>query len=160
MRELFRSGIADTPKDYLAIASHAADLSLGYGPSLALADDRIAAVTVAYPEPISSVQTDEMPGVEIKLWRTDPLFRSWGLGRLTMKGAFMTACQEMRLAPGTAVRLHLDTRDPRSAAAFAAMGFEITGQATLYPAEAEQGLPDSPDLLFEKIVTVPDSIAS
>jgi hypothetical protein len=176
MRDPYMCGVADTRREFNMIADFSASMSHGYGPghhawSYGKLRDRmvqglaipypvfyarqLVAVTVAYAEPPSEAQPT--PGIEYKLVRTLGKHENWGLGRVTMKGTFNEACHRMGLAPGTPVRTHLDTRNPAAIAGFSAMGFIATGETCLYPENPEA--PDSPpDVLFEKIIRVPENL--
>ena len=169
------TGLADTRLEYRAIADFAAGMPHTYGQGLiewaygkllhrmennlavpypSLYGKRVVAVTVAYPEPPTIEQP--VPGVEVKLWRTATEHMTWGQGRATLKGAFNESCRRMGLEPGTDVRVHLDTRSPSAMPTFEYMGFQRIGAAILY--DADPDLTDQIDVLYEKIVKVPDNL--
>jgi len=175
MRNEYTAGLADTHREFNAIAEFAAGMPHTYGSGLrewaygklryrmenelavpypALYGKQVVAVTVAYPEPPTALQP--MPGVEVKLWRTAAEHLHWGQGRATLKGAFNEACRQMELEPGTNVRIHLDTRSSAAMPAFEAVGFQKVGETVLY--DADPDLPDQTDVLYEKIAKVPANL--
>ncbi len=173
----YKFGRADTPQHYDLIAQTAANRPDGYDasyhrdwalgrlltrmengfaiPCPVFYNDELAAMAVGYREPSTSVA--QLPGLEIKLLRTFDKYRGRGLATIAVKTLVASAVEEMDVAPGSPIRLHLDTRNPDTALIFSAMGFQQVAEAELY-GHRDPEAPENLDLLMEKIAIAPQRL--
>lgn len=170
----FRFGRADTQAEFDLIAQVAAANPEGYEPDShrdwaygklfdymtngnaipcpVLHENVLASVVVGYTRPAQS--PEDMPSIEAKLVRTLPPYLGRGLAALGVRTLLVNAAVEMNLPPGSAVRMHLDTRNSDVVRAFTAMGFVEIDETRLYVPNPTN--PQQPDVLMERTFTVPE----